>query len=182
MIRSTRRTRETALVAATCCALAALTVSTSAHAQDGATDDRQGAFMANMKIGPAIGIGEFSGYTAFGLELEAGYAVIANHGYITFSPNFAFGDLTLITLPVGFQYEFELPVDKLYAYGRFGLGMAIVTEGGDPVFHMGPHAGAKYQITEMFHVGAEPLSFPIYFNENGVALQYRFLAYGGIDL
>jgi hypothetical protein len=165
--------------------VAAIAWTQTAVAQETAAPDTEsiehGPIMANLKIGPAIGVADFSGDTAFALELEGGYAILGKEGYVTFSPNFSFGTLTLVTLPVGFQYGIQLPVKNLTAYGRATIGVTFATQGGDPAFHFGPHIGAKYQINEMFHAGLEPVSLPIYVGNGGVGLQYRILAYAGAD-
>jgi hypothetical protein len=170
--------RVTCIVAAM---ITTLGLSASARAQEPG-DDSLG-ITADAKLGPAFGIGALSGYGAFALELEGGYALIGRQGYVTFSPNFLFGNgATIVTLPAGFRYEFELPVDGLSAYGRATLGVGFGSNGGDPGFHFGPHAGAKYKITDMIHVGLEPFSLPLYFGKGGTAVVYRILAFGGVDL
>ncbi len=183
MNRSQLRCRRTVSYALVASALALVGSSRVASAQEGSDIEggKQGPIMVNAKIGPAIGIADFSKFTAFALELEGGYAILGREGYVTFSPSFAFGAATVITLPVGFQYEFGLPVDNLSVYGRATVGVGFETKSGYAAFHIGPHAGAKYQITPMFHAGLEPISLPMYFGDGGVGMHYRILAYGGAD-
>lgn len=151
-----------------------------ALAQDnGAAEPRP--IMANLKIGPAIGLADFKSYNAFALELEGGYAILDGKAYITFSPSFAFGDLTLVTIPAGFQYNYALPVENLSATGRGTVGVAFFTEGGDPVAHVGVHLGAKYQISPLLHAGFEPLSLPMYFGNGATGMHLRLMAYVGAD-
>jgi len=140
--------------------------------------EKAGPFMATLRFGPAIEVTKF--ITQFALGPEIGYAIVGDDGYLVFSPSFQFGDITVINLPVGFQYDIALPVDNLYAYARFTAGVAIATGGGfsDVVFNMQPEAGAKYLFTENFYAGLEPLSFPMYI-EDDFAMQYRLSAFAG---
>lgn len=139
--------------------------------------EKAGPFMANFKLGPAIEVSDYS-ETQFALELDFGYAVAGNDGYLTFTPAFGFGDVTTIWLPVGFQYDIALPVENLYIYPRASVGFAHVTKIDESGLALVPEVGLKYLITENFHAGFDPVSVPIGIGEE-VWVQYRLAFYAG---
>lgn len=144
---------------------------------------KDGPFMANLKIGPAIKLDDVP--TQFSMEVEVAYAVDrGNNAYIAFAPQFQFSDpLTTINLPLAFQYDIELPVKGLYLYPRIAAGVGIFTGRGDTQasFTLQPEFGIKYQVVDNFHIGFEPFSLPMYMTDF-FDLQYRLYFYGGIDL
>ena len=91
---------------------------------------KAGPILANMKIGPSFGLGAMP--TQFALELDAGYALTKdNSAYVVFSPQFQFGDVTMVVLPAGFQYDIPIVRDRgIYAYPRASIGYARITNAG----------------------------------------------------
>ena len=141
--------------------------------------EKGGPFTASLKAGPAIEVSTFS-ETQFSLQLDAGYAVVGSDGYLTFTPQFGFGDVTSIWLPLGFQYDIPLPVENLYVYPRASVGFAYVTRVEEAGVALIPEFGAKYQFHENGHVGIEPFSMPIGIGEE-VWVQYRIAFHVGGD-
>lgn len=147
-----------------------------------------GPMMANLKLGPQIFLGAF-GTTTFALEAEFGYAIFKG-GYLTVTPQFAFGTVSFVTIPAGFQYDIKvkdigIPVDNLYLYPHLSLGVAFGlgnASGAGAAFALIPEIGVKYQITKLIHAGFEPFSTPVYIGGNGGTLTtYRLALYGGVD-
>lgn len=148
--------------------------------------DKAGRFMANLKIGPAVlAYPTFSsGVTLVQAALiaEFGFAVTPNrNGYLLFPLGFQLSPgSSLITIPVGFQYDVPLPVRGLYLTPRGIVGYTAAISSGTFcsgssglsctsttfVSHLGvviPEIGVKYIIKGRFHVGFDPFSLPIYF-------------------
>lgn len=145
---------------------------------------KDGPFMANLKVGPAIKLDDFP--TQFSMEVEVAYAVDrGNNAYIAFAPQFQFSDpATIINLPLAFQYDIELPVKGLYLYPRLAAGVGILLPrvgNTQAAFTLQPEFGIKYQVVDNFHIGFEPFSLPMYMADF-FDLQYRLYFYGGIDL
>jgi len=168
-------------------------------------EEKAGPFMANLKIGPAIDLDAPPGVTQFALELEAGIALDhAKNAYLTFTPQFEFGDLctgigrfgcggrgsiTTIIIPIGFQYDIEMPVKHLYIYPKIDLGLGIFTGGAvgagtQGAFVLQPAFGIKYQLLKNLHIGGEPFSLPFFLGNkyDGFGAQYQIYLYAGIDL
>lgn len=152
-------------------------------------EEKAGPFMGNIKIGPAIRLDEIP--TQFALEAEiAGALDRGNDAYLGFNPQFQFADSFItINLTVTFQYDIELPVKALYLYPKINAGLAInAVESRDPAlgFALQPEFGIKYQIVEHAHIGAEPISIPLYLGNNryigAIDAQYRLFFYGGFDI
>jgi hypothetical protein len=143
---------------------------------------KSGNMLANMKIGPSFGLGAMP--TQFALELDAGYAVTKDgNGYVVVSPQFQFGDVTMVVIPAGFQYDIPIVRDRgIYAYPRASMGYARVTNtGGGDAFALMPEAGVKWNATAHIHVGFEPLSLPVFFGKGDPQVLYRMFAYAGGD-
>ncbi len=153
-------------------------------------EEKAGPFMGNLKIGPAIRLDDFP--TQFAMELEiAGALDRDNNAYLGFNPQFQFADhYHIINLTATFQYDIELPVKALYLYPKINAGLAIygITYRGDPglAFTLQPEFGIKYQLVKNAHIGAEPISIPLYIGGNrfggGFDAQYRLFFYGGFDI
>lgn len=154
-----------------------------------AAADKAGRFMANLKLGPA-----FLAYPTFSsgvtlvqaaLIAELGFAVTPDrNGYLLFPLAFQLSPgSSLITIPVGFQYDVRLPVRGLYLTPRGIVGYTAAIASGsfcsstNPgsctsstfVSHLGvviPEIGVKYIIKGRFNVGFDPFSLPIYFGGN----------------
>jgi hypothetical protein len=140
---------------------------------------REGAWLVGVGFGPAFAI---SGYgSGFHLQFNGSYAFKENLWGV-FTPSFVFlGGGTLITLPLGVQYDVAIPqVPNLYVYPRFSIGVGIFAGGGgDAAFAIIPEAGVKYVIENKYFIGFEPFSLPIYIGDGTVTL-YRLNFLGGI--
>ncbi len=164
-------------------------------------EEKAGPFMANLKIGPAIDLDGPPGVTQFALELEAGIALDhKNNAYLTFTPQFEFGSfcggfdrfgcggrgsVTTIILPLGFQYDIEMPVKHLFIYPKINLGLGLFTGGGTTAaFVLQPAFGIKYQLLKNFHFGGEPFSLPFFLGNkyDNFGAQYQIYLYAGVDL
>lgn len=163
-----------------------MAVATSAFALG---EEKAGPFMGNLKIGPAIRLDDLP--TQFAMEVEiAGALDRGNDAYLGFNPQFQFADgITTINLTATFQYDIELPVKALYLYPKINAGLAIQAPNHGEAglgFALQPEFGIKYQLVEHAHIGAEPISIPLYLGNNrylgGVDAQYRLFFYGGFDI
>lgn len=161
--------------------------------------EKPGPWMFNLKMGGAFSLFYGDGYHYlsyphfFLLEAEAGLALDKNRAaYLIFSPQFALrGDMSMIMLPFGFQYDIPLPLPGLYLTPRASAGFGAVIYNGfyyagyntsEFVGFVTPEFGAKYVLKGRLNFGAELFSLPIIFGSNGVAVHYRALIYGGINL
>lgn len=149
--------------------------------------------MFNMRLGPAINAKDT--VTQFALELEFGYKLLThgrNNGYLVFPLAFQFGNnLTSIGIPLGFQYDFEMPgVKNFYLYPRFVIGYAVGFVSNADAQHkfvLAPAFGVKYVIKERFHFGFEPFNMPIAIGSepfpgaSGTTIHYRLMFYGGMS-
>lgn len=153
-----------------------------------APSDKVGRFMANFKIGPAIGAHNAGHQGA--IVLEAGWSVLPNkNAYLLFPLQFQFAEGGgAIILPVGFQYDIGIKqVPGLYLYPRLSLGYAAFIAsalGQTTTTHFGvlmPEFGAKYVYKGRYNFGGEIFSLPIYFAEGGAAVQYRILLSAGMN-
>jgi hypothetical protein len=181
------RTRKAALgIALSVITALALFVPTEARAAE-----KAGPFMGNLKVGPAIQLDDFP--TQFALEVEIAGALDRNKSaYLGFNPQFQFADrYHIINLTGTFQYDVELPVKGLFLYPKINLGLNIygIDNYRDPglSFTLQPEFGIKYQVHKNFHIGAEPISVPLYMGGNagrgaGFDAQYRIWFYGGFDV
>ncbi len=155
------------------------------------TDAKAGPFMANLKLGPAIGVKDAN--TQFALELDGGLAVTPdNAGYIVFALQFHFGaGSTGVIVPAGFQYDFALPVPGLFIYPRLLIGyaafftnvtiLAVEYSNTSNFFALIPEFGVKYVLQKRWNFGFEPFSLPIFINGNGTAIFYRLMFYAGAN-
>ena len=157
------------------------------HAQGFANDPgKTGPVMLNLKFGGAFGLNVPA--SQFALQIEAGFAVDqARRAYIVVPINFQFSPgVTVIMLPVGFQYDFPLPVPGLYIYPRAFVGYAPIVGSNGAVVHTGviaPEVGIKYVLKRRWNFGLEPFSLPVLFGQGGGAIVfYRFLFYAGVNL
>jgi hypothetical protein len=140
-----------------------------------------GSILLGAGFGPAFAISGFG--TGFHLELNASYA-FKERLWGVFTPSFVFvGGGTLITLPVGVQYDIMIPqVPNLYVYLRGSIGVGIFAGGGgNAAFAIIPEAGIKYNIEGKYFIGFEPFSLPIYIGD-GTATLYRLNFVGGLYL
>ncbi len=153
-----------------------------------APSDKVGRFMANFKIGPAIGAHNAGHQGA--IVLEAGWSVLPNkNAYLLFPLQFQFAEGGgAIILPVGFQYDIGIKqVPGLYLYPRLSFGYAAFIAsalGQTATTHFGvlmPEFGAKYVYKGRYNFGGEIFSLPIYFNDGGAAVQYRILLSAGMN-
>ena len=142
----------------------------------------QPATEGSLFVGGGLGPGFYlnGGGSGFHLEAAVGYAFM-DQLYGVFVPSFLFGGgTTLITIPVGVQYDVPIPsVPNLYVYPRLSIGLGFVTAGGDVHFAFIPEAGVKYVIQGKYYIGFEPFSLPIYFGD-GTATVYRLNFLGGV--
>ena len=162
--------------------------SSDASSPPAAPSDKVGRFMANFKIGPAIGAHNAGHQGA--IVLEAGWSVLPNkNAYLLFPLQFQFAEGGgAIILPVGFQYDIGIKqVPGLYLYPRLSLGYAAFIAsalGQTTTTHFGvlmPEFGAKYVYKGRYNFGGEIFSLPIYFAEGGAAVQYRILLSAGMN-
>lgn len=149
--------------------------------------DKAGRFMANFKIGPALGA--YNAGHMGAIVLDVGWSVLPNNNaYLLFPLQFQFASGGgAVFLPVGFQYDIAMPVRGLYIYPRASLGYAaIIASGGEGTItsHFGtliPEFGVKYVLNGRWNFGGEPFSLPILFNSGGAALYYRILLSAGAN-
>lgn len=157
-----------------------------------------GPFMANFRLGPAIAAKDpgptVATPTQFSLELEFGYAVLGKRGYVLFSPTFQLSGGTMISVPVGFSYDFAIPgVKGLFFTPRITLGYTYLSHSGVSAhgFLINPSLGIKYMVNERFQVGFEPFSLPIVpasvsvdspfgSGPSGTFMWYRIMFYAGM--
>lgn len=129
----------------------------------------------NVKFGPAFLLSA-AGVTEFGLQLDFGYAVAKDLVtkrdalLITLSPGLLVRDNTILTAPLGVEYDFPLriPVGDLYTYARASVGYAfgqISPAAFDKGYHglvVQPAIGARLQFLDHFHIGIEPVGFQVF--------------------
>ena len=141
--------------------------------------EREGSILLGVGLGPAFSLNAYGG-SGFHLQLNASYAFM-DRLYGVFTPSFIFGGGgTLITLPIGVQYDIEIPsVPNLYVYPRLSIGVGFFTGGGSAAFALIPEAGVKYVIQNKYFIGFEPFSLAIYIQDYTVTL-YRLNFLGGI--
>ncbi len=173
-----RRARVPAALLSLAAAASSLAIATSAFAIN--EHPKGGDFQANFKLGPAIHASRRAPDTQFAMQLEISGAIVGDDGYLGFAPQFQFGDLALINLPISFQYDIKLPVKNLYIYPRIEAGLGMIPDADYYAFTLQPEFGAKYQFHENFHALVEPLSLPMYFGDP-VFLQYRVYFGVGAD-
>lgn len=168
-------------VAALTAAVALSFAAREAHAEEG---QKSGPWMINLKLGGGF-FTNTGGAKEFVLELDAGRALVGNNGYILLSPHFSFGDYTVVTIPVGFQWDFQMPLKDLYIYPRATFGYSYLNAGGATLhnFSVAPAVGVKYVLASgRVNVGVEPFNMPILIGgEGGPYPEYRFNAYGGVN-
>ena len=156
-----------------------------------APNDKSGRFMFNFKIGPAFGV--YSAGHAGTIVLDFGWSVLPNkNAYLLIPLQFQFAQgFGSVIIPVGFQYDFQMPVKNLFIYPRLSIGYAAFFGGGATV-HTGtfiPEFGAKYVFRGRWNFGAELFSLPIFFgrvssfgqNSVSTSVFYRMLFYAGVN-
>jgi hypothetical protein len=162
--------------------------------------EKVGRFMFNLKLGPALcafysvpklGVSGSCNNAHMGaIVLDFGWSVLPNkNAYLLLPLQFQFRDsIGVITVPVGFQYDVQLPVKGLYVYPRVSLGYSAIIasqlNGQTVTSHFGvltPEFGVKYVFGGRWNVGGELFSLPIYFNGDGSQIYYRILLYGGVN-
>lgn len=159
--------------------------STAASSGAPGSADKAGRFMANFRIGPAFGA--YNAAHMGAIVLEFGVALLGNNnGYLIVPLQFQFREGGgAVVLPVGFQYDFALPIKGLYLYPRLSLGYAALIASGAPTTHVGvliPEFGAKYVMLKgRLNVGGEIFSLPIAFNGDGASLFYRIMLMAGVN-
>jgi hypothetical protein len=161
--------------------------------------DKRGPLLLGVRVAPAIDVRNTGNQFAVGLGV--GLAVTRDrNAYVLFQPQAQFGDgLSIISLPVAFQYDIRLYSryrGALYFYPRAGLGYSVIVgsrvvdDNGfrtvvDGANHYGvaiPEVGLKYVLDGRYNFNFEPFSLPIYFRANEVALQYRLLFGFGVNI
>lgn len=160
--------------------------------------DKSGWFMLNLRGGPAVGLVNTDAPLAFlgSVGMDVGFAVSRDYNaYIVLTPNIqAANDFFHFLIPVGFQYDIRL-LRGLYIYPRMSLGFSSMvftssvhygpfhyyssstTLGGTFI----PEFGIKYIINGRLNLGLEPLSTPVFFNQEGFSVWYRFMFYIGFN-
>jgi Matrixin len=126
--------------------------------------------------------------------LTLGRAVTPNRrGFVVFTPEVMARSLsTTVLLPVGFQYDFALPVRGLAVYPRATIGYAVniaTFDVGpfnvDATTHLGVFtlaAGLTYTLRDRWIFGVEPLGFTVFFNADAASVVYRIAAVVGVRL
>lgn len=165
--------------------------------------EKVGRFMANFKIGPSLcayasgpgGSGSCNGFHQGAIVVELGWSVLpSKNAYLLLPLQFQFRpSFGAIMVPVGFQYDLELPIKGLYLYPRAFFGYAaLVSSGPNPLTgqtttvtsHAGvfaPEFGLKYVFGGRWNVGGDLFSLPILFNSDSAQVYYRILLYGGVN-
>ena len=150
----------------------------------GLGDEKAGPLMTNLKLGPAIGLSELP--TQGSIELEVAYALDEEErAYVGLSIPLGLSS-PLVTAGLDASLHYELPirgVRGLSIVPRASIGFASLspdTGRGSVAFVFEPAVGAKWNLTELVHVGVEPLAFPLYFGPE-FGMQLRPLVYGGLD-
>lgn len=147
-------------------------------------DVKAGRFMANFKIGPALGA--YNAGHQGAIVLEGGMALLADRSLYLLLPlqfQFAQGGGSII-IPAGLQYDIRLPVRGLFVYPRLSMGYAAVIVQDAGTSHLGmiaPEFGIKYVLKGRWNLGGEPVSLPIFFSSGGASLNYRILLYAGAN-
>jgi hypothetical protein len=181
-----RQTPKTLIRLAALCLGLQCFLAATAHAQSFASDPgKTGPVMLNLKVGPAFGLNAAT--VQFALQLDAGFAVdAARRAYILVPIQFQItGGYSAIMIPVGFQYDFPLPVKGLYIYPRAFIGYSPLVAAGLPTVHagvIGAEVGIKYVLNRRWNFGFEPFSLPIIFNRDAAIVFYRFMFYAGVNL
>lgn len=160
--------------------------------------DKAGLFMLNVRGGPVVGL--LNADTPINLlgsvGMDIGFAVSRDYNaYIILTPNLQAGsNFFHVSVPIGFQYDIRL-ARGLYIYPRVSLGFSsmIFTSAADygplhyyssDIIHGGtfiPEFGIKYVVNGRLNLGLEPISTPIFFNQNGYSLWYRFMFFIGFN-
>lgn len=156
-----------------------------------APNDKAGRFMFNFKIGPAFGV--YSAGHSGAIVLDFGWSVLPNkNAYLLIPLQFQFAQgVGSVIIPVGFQYDFQMPLKNLFIYPRLSIGYAAFFGGGATV-HTGtfiPEFGAKYVFRGRWNFGAELFSLPIFFGRVSsfgqdtvsTSVFYRMLFYAGVN-
>lgn len=143
--------------------------------------DKAGRISGTLKLGPALNVDDTR--TQFSLSPEIAVALDRDYNaYLGLSGQFQFGDrFTTIAVPLFFQYDIELPVDGLFIYPKVNAGIWYWTQAERAAFLLEPVVGVKYQPHKNFHVGVEPIGFPLYLSEIFQA-QYHLYVFGGFDI
>lgn len=142
-------------------------------------------FAMQLELGFALDRGR-SAYLTFPFQFHVGQKSSSIPFLGTFTATFA-----TVIVPVAFQYDIAIPaISGLYIYPRATLGYAaVVTSSGSSSNTVSsgiviPEFGIKYVFRQRVNFGFEPFSLPMIFdgrNPNGFRLEYRFLAYGGVN-
>lgn len=167
-----------------------------------APDAKPARVLLELKLGPAFSL-SFGGVTEFGLQVNAGYALVngmitkGDAFYLTVSPYMLVGERLTLVAPLGAQYDLPLkmiPYEGISAYARVSVGYAYFKQVGadiDNGIHgvaVQPALGAKLAILERFHVGIEPIGFdfvsvfpPKSTNQpNATNVSYQLYIFGGV--
>jgi hypothetical protein len=163
-------------------AAAALLCAASAGAVEPA---KAGRFLFNLRTGPSVVL--TNGNVAGDIGLDVGYAFSSDlNAYLLFLPQAEFMvDTSLLILPLGFQYDIQIPKTNLYVCPRVALGYAAIVSSNMPTIHVGwgePAVGLKYVLKGRWNFGVDPISFPILFTTSRAVGEYRFHVYFGVNL
>ena len=160
--------------------------------------DKAGWFMLNVRGGPAVGLVNTDVPMSLlgSIGIDVGFAVSRDYNaYIILTPNLqASANFVNVSLPIGFQYDIRL-ARGLYIYPRMSIGFSsmIFKSSLDygpfhyyssDIIHGGtfiPEFGIKYVVNGRLNLGIEPVSIPIFFNQNGYSVWYRFMFLVGFN-
>jgi hypothetical protein len=161
---------------------AAAVLAFTLHENEASAAEKKGPFTTGGEIGFGYFFGDVQG-ASFVFAPYVGYGLYKNNAYLLFAPQIQAGqgNGAFITLPAGFQYDFEL-VKGLYLYPRVTAGVSFATGGGNPFFTGGACVGLRYEVLPILHVGGEPLCMNVHATDGATAGQYQFLAGAGVDL
>jgi hypothetical protein len=181
-----RRRARLARALVTAALVIALAEARSAAEEDPAANHKAGPVLLQLRVGPAIGVKEIDNQAA--LALDAGIAVDrSRNAYVLLSVQLQIERaLTIVQIPIGFEYDFALPsVKGLYLYPRLSLGYAAFVPGTGPTLSAGvvtAEFGVKYVIGGRWSIGLEPLSVPLFFDRSGYSISYRILCSIAVSL
>jgi hypothetical protein len=152
---------------------------------------KAGPYMINVKGGPSFNVAGED--LAAVVQADLGYAILRGQGshfsdgdfYLVLSPEVEVGEFVSLQLPLGFQYEFAV-ARGLFVYPRSTVGYGVIINPGDgesgDAFVWTHALGAKYLVSEDFHLGVEPVSVPLHVGAGDPQIEYRALGYGGVNL
>lgn len=145
--------------------------------------ERPGPFRVGVKLGPSFGLRDLP--TQLALQVELAVAVTPDRlGSVVLPVQLlVVGEPSALLVPLGFQYDFPLPLPGLYLSPRLGLGYAALLDGNGTISHLGvavAELGLRYAPLRRLSFGLDPLSVPVLFDAGRALVSYRVLGYAGV--